>query len=268
MGSTRLLIAGVTLAMTLTGATPAAATPIAAPATGMVPGVAPVPDPEMDFTVTPREATPGTTVVLSGVAGILDRNSGNAGRVDFYFLKAKKGTPVLLGSTTASSSGKFRWVTKATASGDYSAEYRHQKQEIVASASDYLTVYTHRVHDQMLYSWTASKLSCLPSCKTVGPEQFVDPAPVHVELTRDCLQPRSGGRIGFARDAKSAFTPGAPGWRDFPEGRGPASFDLNPGLTKGRFYFEWTSAPAPQGELTSCNLSFTASQKVLRKEYL
>ncbi|HWS31834.1 MAG TPA: hypothetical protein VN408_03715 [Actinoplanes sp.] len=256
MGGTRLLVTGAALAVTLAGAVPAHA--------------APDPDaiPEMMLEIAPKEVTPGTSVVISGVAGYLDRTSGNAGRVDFYFSKGQSGERTHLGSTSASSAGRFRWTTRATLSGDYSAEYRHLKQKISATATEALTVYTTRSADQMLYSWTASKLSCLPSCRATGPEQFVDPAPIHVELSHECLQPKSGGRIGFAADEATAFTPGGPGWRDFPEGKGPAEFDLKPGLTKGRFYFEWTSAPAPAGELTSCNLSFTASQKVIRKEYL
>lgn len=259
MGGTRLLVTGAALAVTLAGAMPAQAA---------VAGPDPEPIPEMILEIATKEVTPGTSVVITGVAGYLDRTGGNAGRVDFYFTKGQSGVRTHLGSTGASSAGRFRWATKATVSGDYTAEYRHLKQEITATATEALTVYTTRTTDQMLYSWTASRLSCLPSCKTIGPEQFVDSAPIHVELSRECLQPKSGGRIGFAAGKANAFQPGSPAWRDFPEGRGPAAFDLKPGVTKGRFYFEWTSAPAPAGELTSCNLSFTASQKVLRREYL
>ncbi|GAA1634113.1 hypothetical protein [Actinoplanes couchii] len=277
MGVSRWLVAGTTLAVSMAGATPAwaAPDPPPPPAVSEEPGAAadvPEPEPEpqadIEFTAAPKETTPGATVVFTGVAGIIDRDSGNAGRVDFYFVRGQKGPRKFAGSATASNSGRFRWSTKATVSGDYIAEYRNRKLAIVANATEYLSVYTHRATDQKLYSWTAGKMSCLPACKTVGPEQFVDAAPIHVTLSRECLQPKSGGRIGFADSQQNAFKPGDPGWRDFPEGQGPAEFDLNPGLTRGRFYFEWTSAPAPAGELTQCNLSFTATQRIVRKVYL
>ncbi|WP_430784275.1 hypothetical protein [Actinoplanes sp. G11-F43] len=265
MRRARMLTAGAALAAVLTGTAP-----VAVPA-GSTPARAdsgPAPEAAIEFAASPDETAVGSPVVLSGTAGFLDRAGGNDGRVDFYFVKGQKGPRTHVGSTTSNSSGTFRWVTRATATGDYVAEYRHRGTPATATAADFLAVYQNRRADQMLYSWTASKLSCLPSCRAVGPEQFVGPGPIRVTLSRECLQPRSGGRIGFTSDPKNVHRPGAPGWRDFPNGEGPAEFDLKPGITKGHFYFEWTSAPAPDGELTSCNLSFTASQKSTRKEYL
>lgn len=256
MRTTRMLTAGTALAAVLTLPAPASA------------GLARGPETGMEFAAAPDETAVGSRVVLSGRAGYLDRSTGNAGRVDFYFRKGQKGPKVHIGSTTASSSGRFRWTTRATATGDYVAEYRHLKQPVSASAADFLAVYTNRTVEQQLWSWTATDLSCLPSCRAIGPEQSVGPSPIRVELSRDCAQPESGGRLGFTADPQNVRQPGDPGWRDFPQGEGPARFDLEPGVTRGHFYFEWTSPAAPAGEPTSCDLSVTASQRHLRKEYL
>jgi hypothetical protein len=258
VGSTRLLAAGTALAAALTVATPAAAAPLADPA----------PVTSMEFTAAPDEVKPGATVVLSGWAGFVGRDTGNAGRVDFWFRKSPKDPKVPLGSTEAGSSGKFRHKIKATGSGEYGAQYRHRKLPVSASATDHLSVYTERAVDRMLYSWTATAMSCLPSCKAIGPEQFISAGPVKVKLTRECLQPKSGGRIGFTADPANVYKPGDPAWRDFPQGEGPTEFELEPGITRGHFHLEWTSAAAPEGELTSCNLSFTATQTDLQKDYV
>lgn len=261
MGNIRLLAAGALATGTAVIATLAGATPA---------GAAPVPQPEtnMEFAASPDETTPGAPVVLSGWAGFVGRDTGNAGKVDFWFRKGQKDPKVYLGSTRAGSSGKFRFPVRATGTGEYLAHYQHQKLPITADSTDHLTVYTNRPVDRMLYSWTATALSCLPSCRTTGPEQFISPGPVRVKLDRECLQPRSGGRIGFTGDPKNTFQAGDPGWRDFPQGEGPVEFELKPKATKGHFYLEWTSAPAPDGQLTSCNLSFTASQTDFHKDYV
>ncbi|MDI6101128.1 hypothetical protein QLQ12_21165 [Actinoplanes sp. NEAU-A12] len=260
MGSIRLraagaLATGTAMVATLAGATPAGAAPAPKPATNM------------EFSASPNETTPGSPVVLSGWAGFIGRDTGNAGKVEFWFRKGEKDPKVYLGSTNASSSGKFRFPVRATATGQYVAHYQHQKQDVGADGTDHLDVYNNRAVDRMLYSWTATALSCLPSCKTTGPEQFISAGPVKVKLSRECLQPKSGGRIGFTDDPKNAFKAGEPGWREFPEGEGPVEFELKPKVTRGHFYLEWTSAPAPAGGLTSCNLSFTASQTDIHKDY-
>ncbi|MFC4071258.1 hypothetical protein [Actinoplanes subglobosus] len=261
MGSTRVLTIGVALVATLTGSAPAAAAP-PPPKNEIVT--------DMEFKVGPAETTPGGRVVLSGWAGIVGKDTGNAGRVDFYFQGNKpEDKQVHLGSTQAGSSGKFRWTTAATVSGDYMAKYQHRTRDISADGFWGLKVYVDRPVDQFLYSWTADALSCLPKCTTEGPEQFISAGPIKVTLNRECLRPKSGGRIGFTADATNTYQPGAPGWRDFPEGEGPTEFELNPGITRGHFYLEWTSAaPASDNELTSCNLSFSASQKRTQREYI
>jgi hypothetical protein len=261
VGSTRLLTIGVALVATLAGSAPAAAAP-PPPKTEIVT--------DMRFQAGPAETTPGGRVVLSGWAGIVGRDTGNAGKVDFYFHgKKPQDKEVYVGSTEAGSSGKFRYTTKATVSGQYRAKYQHRTRDITADGTWGLNVYVDRHVDHFLYSWTADALSCLPACVAEGPDQFVSAGPIKVELTRQCLQPRSGGRIGFTDDDTNTYKAGAPGWRDFPEGEGPTEFELKPGITLGHFYLEWTSAPpAGDKELTSCNLSFSASQKRVQREYV
>lgn len=260
MGSARLLTVGAALTTALAGPVPATAAP-PPPKTEIQTG--------MRFSAGPDETTPGGRVVLSGWAGIEGRATGNAGRVEFYFRPKPAGPKVLVGTTEAGSSGRFRYLAKATVSGEYSAHYRHRKLDITADGTDSLNVYVEQPVDRFLYSWTAESLSCLPTCTADGPEQFVSAAPIKVQLTRECLRPRSGGRIGFSAGPGTEYRPGAPGWRDFPDGEGPTEFELNPGVTRGRFHLEWTSgAPAGDGELTSCNLSFTATQQHVERRYL
>lgn len=258
MGSTRLLAAGTALVATLADATPAraAAEPARTPVTSM------------EFTASPDETAAGGPVVLSGRAGFAGRVTGNAGTVRFYFRKGQQGSKVYLGSAAAADSGHFRHTVRATATGEYLAEYRNHRQSALASATDFLAVYTNRPVDRMLYTWTATALSCLPACKATGPEQFISRGPVRVTLKRDCLQPKSGGRIGFTSDPANTFTPGDPGWREFPDGEGPTTFELKPGITKGHLHLEWTSKPAPAGQLTSCNISLTAAQTTISKDYI
>ncbi|MEV0899833.1 hypothetical protein [Actinoplanes sp. NPDC049802] len=264
MGSTRLLAAGGALAATLAVAapvvTPDRAVAVPAPARGPVSG--------MEFAASHDEVAAGTPIVLRGRAGYLDRATGNGGRVDIYFRKGRTAPKVYLGSAVAGSSGRFRFPTRANASGDYVAHYRHRKLAITADATDFLAVYTSRQVDRMLFSWTATRLSCLPACKAAGPEQLISAAPVKVKLERACLQPGSGGRIGFTADPKNAFRAGDPGWRDFPKGDGPTDFELEPTATKGHFHLEWTSATPPEGQLASCDISFTASQRSVDKNYV
>ncbi|MEU4619751.1 hypothetical protein AB0G04_07215 [Actinoplanes sp. NPDC023801] len=257
MGSTRLLAAGTVLAAALSGAAPAAAAPLADP-----------PRTDMMFSAGTAEVKPGTMITLSGWAGWIGRDTGNAGKVDFFFSKGTTGPRVRIGSTEAASSGEFRFRVKATASGQYAAEYQHRKQPVKASGTAYLNVYTEKPVTQTVFGWNAFTMPCLPACTAVGPDQLISPAPIKVKLTRECLQPTAGGRVGFTGDAKNTFKSGDPGWRDFPEGEGPVEFELKPGVTRGHFYLEWTSTPAPKGGLTSCNLSLTATQTDLRKDYV
>jgi hypothetical protein len=260
VGSTRLLTIGTALVVALAGSAPAVAAPPPAK-TEIQTG--------MEFTAGPDETTPGGQVVLSGWAGIEGRTTGNAGRVEFFFRKKPTDPKVPIGTTEAGSSGKFRYTAKATVSGEYSAHYKHRKLAITADGTDSLNVYVDRPVDRFLYSWTAESLSCLPTCTAEGPEQFVSATPIKVKLTRECLRPKSGGRIGFTADPENAYTAGAPGWRDFPDGEGPTEFELNPGITRGHFYLEWTSgAPAGDAELTACNLSFSATQQHVERQYI
>ncbi|SFE77409.1 hypothetical protein SAMN05421541_103509 [Actinoplanes philippinensis] len=259
MSSTRLLTVGAAMVAAMAGSTPAAA--------------APPPPPEllttMQFTAGPDEVAPGGKVVLSGQAGIEGRSTGNAGRVEFSFRKKGTTEEVSVGATDAGSSGKFRFTTKATVSGEYVAHYRHRTRDITADGTDSLNVYVDRPVDRFLYSWTAQALSCLPTCVAQGPDQFVTTGPIKVKLTRECLRPNSGGRIGFTADPANTYTAGAPGWRDFPNGEGPTDFELNPGITRGHFYLEWTSGPAADAkELTSCNLAFSATQQQTERQYI
>ncbi|GIF36824.1 hypothetical protein [Actinoplanes xinjiangensis] len=262
MGSTRLLTIGTALVATLAGSVPAAAAPPPPPPkTALQTG--------MQFAAGPDETTPGGQVVLSGWAGIEGRDTGNAGRVEFRFRKTPADKAVVIGSTEAGSSGKFRYTTKATVSGEYTAHYKHRKLDITADGTDSLNVYVDRPVDRFLYSWTAENLSCLPTCSTAGPEQFVGTGPIKVKLTRECLRPQSGGRIGFTNDAANTYKAGAAGWRDFPNGEGPTEFELKPGITRGHFYLEWTSgAPASDMELTACNLAFSATQQHIERKYV
>ncbi|WP_433790409.1 hypothetical protein [Actinoplanes sp. CA-252034] len=261
MGSTRLLTIGTALVATLAGSAPAAAAPPPPPKTEINTG--------MQFAAGPDETTPGGNVVLSGWAGIEGRTTGNAGRVEFHFRKKGSDEQVYVGATDAGSSGKFRFTTKATVSGEYNAHYRHRKMAITADGTDSLNVYVDRPVDRFLYSWRADALSCLPACVAQGPDQFVTAGPIKVELTRECLRPGSGGRIGFTADPANTYTAGAPGWRDFPDGEGPTRFELNPGLTRGHFHLEWTSGPAADDkELTSCNLAFSATQQHIERQYV
>jgi hypothetical protein len=262
VGSTRLLMIGTALVATLAGSAPAAAAPPPPPPKNEI-------QTGMQFAAGPAETTPGGRVVLSGWAGILGRDTGNAGRVDFSFRKTPADKPVPVGSTEAGSSGKFRYTTKATVSGEYMAHYKHQKRDITADGTDSLNVYVDRPVDRFLYSWTADSLSCLPTCTADGPEQFVSATPIKVKLTRECLRPKSGGRIGFTDDPANTYKAGAPGWRDFPNGEGPTEFELNPGITRGHFHLEWTSGPpASDAELTACNLSFSATQQHIERQYI
>jgi hypothetical protein len=257
VGSTRLLAAGTVLAAALTGAAPAAAAPLAdPPATNMV------------LSAGTAEVKPGATITLSGWAGFLGRDTGNAGKIDFFFRKGATGPRVRVGSTEAGSSGNFRLKVKATGSGEYAAEYRHRKQPVKANATAYLNVYTEQPVDRTLYGWSATTMPCLPSCKAVGPDQLIGTGPIKVKLTRECLQPTAGGRVGFTDDPANAFKADDPGWRDFPKGEGPAEFELKPGVARGHFYLEWTSTAAPEGEFTSCNLSFIATQTDVQKSYV
>jgi hypothetical protein len=257
VGSTRLLAAGTVLAAALTGAAPAAAAPLAdPPATNMV------------LSAGTAEVKPGATITLSGWAGFLGRDTGNAGKIDFFFRKGATGPRVRVGSTEAGSSGNFRLKVKATGSGEYAAEYRHRKQPVKANATAYLNVYTEQPVDRTLYGWSATTMPCLPSCKAVGPDQLIGTGPIKVKLTRECLQPTAGGRVGFTDDPGNAFKADDPGWRDFPKGEGPAEFELKPGVARGHFYLEWTSTAAPEGEFTSCNLSFIATQTDVQKSYV
>jgi hypothetical protein len=257
VGSTRLLAAGTVLAAALTGAAPAAAAPLIDP-----------PKTDMVLSAGTAEVKPGAPVVLSGWAGFLGRDTGNAGKIDFWFSKGATGPRVHVGSTEAGSSGNFRLKVKATASGQYQAEYTHRKQPVKAAGTAYLNVYTEQPVDRMLYGWSATTMPCLPSCKAVGPDQLISTGPIKVKLTRECLRPASGGRVGFTADPKNAFKAGDPGWRDFPKGEGPTEFELKPGVTRGHFYLEWTSTAAPEGQFTSCNLSFTATQTDAQKNYV
>jgi hypothetical protein len=257
VGSTRLLAAGTVLAAALTGAAPAAAAPLIDP-----------PKTDMVLSAGTAEVKPGAPVVLSGWAGFLGRDTGNAGKIDFWFSKGATGPRVHVGSTEAGSSGNFRLKVKATASGQYQAEYTHRKQPVKAAGTAYLNVYTEQPVDRTLYGWSATTMPCLPSCKAVGPDQLISTGPIKVKLTRECLRPASGGRVGFTADPKNAFKAGDPGWRDFPKGEGPTEFELKPGVTRGHFYLEWTSTAAPEGQFTSCNLSFTATQTDAQKNYV
>ncbi|GAA4966626.1 hypothetical protein GCM10025331_69040 [Actinoplanes utahensis] len=264
-----LAATGTALVAALAGATPAGAAPEPArtPAGTAAPS-ARTPETSIDFAAAPDETTVGAPVVLSGRAGLVGRGTGNAGTVRFWFRKGQQGPKVYLGSVAAGDSGAFRHTVKATATGEYLAEYRNSRQPILASGTDFLAVYTNRPVDRMLYTWTATRLSCLPSCRATGPEQFISPGPVQVKLNRDCLQPKSGGRIGFTSDPANTVTPGDPAWREFPDGEGPTTFELRPGVTKGHFHLEWTSGPAPAGQLTACDISFTASQRSVSKDYV
>ena len=256
VGSTRLLAAGTILAAALTGAAPAAAAPPADPETDMV------------LSAGTAEVKPGTMITLSGWAGWLGRDTGNAGKVEFFFRKGATGPRVRIGTTEAASSGDFRLKVKATASGQYAAEYQHRKQPVKANGTAYLNVYTEKPVERTLFGWNAFTMSCLPACEAVGSEQLISPGPIKVKLTRECLQPTAGGRVGFTTDPKNAFKAGDPGWREFPKGEGPTEFELKPGITRGHFYLQWTSTAAPEGQFTSCNLSFLATQSDVQKDYV
>ncbi|MBO3744327.1 hypothetical protein [Actinoplanes flavus] len=264
MGNTRLLAAGGALAATL-----AVAAPVVTPnRAGALPAPARGPASGMEFSAPHGEVEAGTPIVLSGRAGYLDRATGNGGRVDIFFRKGQTAPKVFLGSAAAGSSGRFRFPTRANATGEYVAHYRHQKLAITADATDFLAVFTSRAVDRRLFSWTATNLSCLPTCKAVGPDQQIGAGPVKVKLERKCRQPKSGGRIGFTADQKNAYRAGDLGWRDFPKGDGPTEFELKPAATKGHFYLEWTSATPPEGQLSSCDISFAVSQRTTEKEYV
>ncbi|GGN42182.1 hypothetical protein FHR83_007277 [Actinoplanes campanulatus] len=264
MGNTRLLAAGGALAATMAVAVPVVtldrAVAVPAPARGPASG--------MEFSAPHDEVEAGTPIVLSGRAGYLNRATGNGGRVDIFFRKEQTAPKVYLGSVTAGSSGKFRFPTRANATGEYVAHYQHRKLAITADATDFLAVFTSRQVDRRLFSWTATNLSCLPTCKAVGPDQLISAGPVKVKLERKCLQPKSGGRIGFTADQKNAYRAGDLGWRDFPEGDGPTEFELKPTTVKGHFYLEWTSATPPQGQFSSCDISFAVSQTSTDKNYV
>ncbi|WP_328477051.1 hypothetical protein OHA21_23520 [Actinoplanes sp. NBC_00393] len=218
---------------------------------------------EMTFAVAPDEAKQGSRITLSGRAGF--GSGGNAGPVDLYFRKSENDAYARIGTTNASSAGTFSTTLTARASGDYQAVYRGNKRRGTASASDYLAVYTTTTADLALYSWSGTRVQCHPSCTAAGPDQTLLPGPVRIRFKHTCAQPKSGGSLGFTADPKIIPKPGAPGWRDFPQGAGPTEFELTPPAPNGHFRLRWSS---PAGKDTTCDLAFSATQRNTQKRYL
>lgn len=257
MRGTRLFAATAALLTGLSGAALPAGSSGAAPAR---PADTPV---TMTFRVTPDEVKQGARITLAGRAGFGD--SGNAAAVALYFRRTEADPYVRVGTARAASSGHFRATLTARASGHYEAVYRGNSRRGPASASDFVAVYTTSTADRMLYSWSGTGLQCHPECTATGPRQTLGPAPVRVTFERACAQPKSGGILGFTADPSPTPKPGTPGWRDFPAGAGPTSFELTPPVPGGHFHLRWNS---PAGKQTTCDLSFTAVQQAEQKRYL
>ncbi|MBB2944123.1 hypothetical protein FB565_003852 [Actinoplanes lutulentus] len=221
---------------------------------------------EMTFAVSPDAVTKGSRITLAGEAGAGD--SGNAGPVDLYFRKSEDDAYARIGRIAASATGRFSTTLTATTSGDYQAVYRGNKKRGEASGSDYLAVYTTRTVKRLIYTWKATNMQCAPVCRAHSPELTLGQGPVHLSFQRDCGQTRSGGSLGFTPDPWNKHEPGDPGWRDFPDGAGPAEFDLAPTKPAGHFYVTWSSVAREPGQPTRCQLSYTATQTATEIAYV
>ncbi|MEV6300308.1 hypothetical protein AB0M02_12965 [Actinoplanes sp. NPDC051861] len=253
VGRKSLLAAGLAVVASLAGAAPGLAAP------------PPNQTPTMDFTAGPAgsEVRAGAAITLTGRIG--PGRSGYAGRVDVHF-EDETGRKVLLGTVRSTGAGHFKLATKAKTSGDYYATYRSDakvrgKNRYTAYAVDGLAVFTTRTENRMVYTWGGTRLDCRATCGRTGPEHQLEPGPVRVTFTRTCDTPQARGRIGFTADRTGTYSAGDPGWRDFPDGTGPVTFDLNPAARRGHFSIAWTGPAA-------CDLSFTADQRVTVKEYV
>ncbi|MEU4695391.1 hypothetical protein [Actinoplanes sp. NPDC023714] len=221
---------------------------------------------EMTFAVAPDSVRAGSRITLGGVAGAGRR--GNAGAVDLFFRKTEDDPYARIGRLAANDAGRFGTTLTASASGDYLAVYRGNRQRGIASASDYVSVYTTRTVKRLIYSWSATNQQCHPVCRTQSPDVTLGTGPVHVSFQRDCGPTRSGGSLGFTKDPWNKHAPGDPGWRDFPDGAGPVEFDLAPTAPAGHFYLTWSSVQRERGQATLCNLSYRATQDTTQITYV
>ncbi|GAA0797034.1 hypothetical protein [Spirilliplanes yamanashiensis] len=106
----------------------------AAPAQ-VAPGKKPV---TMTFSASPASVTSGAPVTLAGRAKY--GRTGNAGRVDLYFLERGATAWAFTASARAASNGSFRRVVRASAGGTFRAVYRGNATRKAAVRYDAITV--------------------------------------------------------------------------------------------------------------------------------
>jgi len=218
--------------------------------------------------VSPATATAGATLRLSGHAG--SGATGNKATVEIAFRKAGATGFQRVVTTTSSDRGTYTATVRAAASGTFRAAYLGNPHRKPTTGYADVTVYKTVTSAVTLLDVERADADCLSGpCTFTGATLTLGPGPVHVARTLDCDQPKAGETIAFTDSPDNTLPttttyPTGDGWRTFPFGAGPDTFDLTPTARTGHFHIVVSSGRYNAGP-TGCTWSVTATQQVTKR---